>query len=134
MILYECIAGRLPYQGDNALAVMNQHVTVSPPPLHKFCKEVSPVLEEVILKAIRRNLETRWHSAQAFVEALDRPETVDVAALKAEREKEETNFANAPASQSEFGLPMWKVGLLIAGILFALCALTVIVQVLHSNH
>lgn len=52
MILYECVAGRLPYEGDNALAVMNQHVTVSPPPLHCFQEQVSPALEEVILKAI----------------------------------------------------------------------------------
>jgi serine/threonine protein kinase len=131
MILYECVAGRLPYEGDSALVIMNQHVTVSPPPLHKFCKDVSPELEEVILKALRRNPDKRWPSAQALVEALCRPETVDVAALKAEREKEEADGANAPGSQNEFGLSTGKVGWLIAGILLALCALTVIVQVLH---
>ena len=134
MILYECVAGRLPYEGDNALAVMNQHVTVSPPPLHQFCKEVSPELEEVILKAIRRSPEARWPSAQALVEALERPETVDVAALKAERENEETESAKGSASHGEFGMPMWKVGLLIGGILLALCVLTAAVQLLHHNH
>ena len=131
MILYECVTGRLPYEGDSALVIMNQHVTVSPPPLHKFCKDVTPELEEVILKALRRDPEMRWHSALAFVEALCRPETVDVAALKAEREKDETGQARASASHHEFGMPVWKVGLLIAGILLALCAFTVIVQGLH---
>ena len=132
MILYECVAGRLPYEGDNALAVMNQHVTVSPPPLHKFCKEVTPALEEAILKAIRRRPEARWPSAQAFVEALERPETVEVAALKAEREEEAADSPKSSASLSEFGLPLWKVGALIAGILLALVVLTVLVQMFHK--
>lgn len=133
MILYECIAGRLPYEGDNALAVMNQHVTVSPPPLHKFCKDVTPALEEAILKAIRRSPETRWPSAQAFVEALGRPETVDVAALKAEREAEAENSAKPPAFLSEFGLSAGKMAALIGGILFALCVLVALVQVFHHS-
>ena len=131
MILYECVTGRLPYEGDNALVVMNQHVTVSPPPLHDFCKEVSPVLEEVILKAIRRDPESRWHSAQGLVEALTRPETVDVAALQAEREKDETETAQKPAVSGKFGMPLWKVGVLIVGVLIALCVLVALVQILH---
>ena len=132
MILYERLAGRLPYEGDNALAVMNQHVTVSPPPLHKFCKDITPALEEAILKAIRRNPAARWPSAQAFVEALERPEAVDVAALKAEREREAADSAKAPATLSEFGMPLWKVGALIVGILLALCALVALTQALHK--
>ena len=66
------------------------------------------------------------------MEALNRPETVDVAALKAEREKEETDGAKAPTSLSEFGMPTWKVGALIGGVLLALCALTALVQLFHK--
>lgn len=134
MILYECVTGNLPYKGDNALVVMNQHVTVPPQPLHNFCKQVTPVLEEVILKAIRRNPENRWPSAQAFVTALDRPETVDVAALKAEREKEDKETGGTHTLHHPFGMPLWKVGLLVVGIILALIALVVGLQMLHPPH
>ncbi len=133
MILYECVAGRLPYQGDNALVVMNQHVTVSPPPLHEFCKDVTPALEEAILKAMRRSPELRWQSAQAFVEALTRPETVDVAALKAEREQEEGSSAKSSAAPvGEFGMPAWKVAALVGAILLSLVGLTVLIKVFQK--
>lgn len=130
MMLYECITGRLPYQGDNALSVMNQHVTVSPPPLRQFARQVSPGLEEVVLKAIRRNPEARWSSARALVEALESLDTMDVSALKEERERVE---AEAPGSvpAHEFGMPTWKLALIIGGVLMALVFLTIIVQLLH---
>ena len=88
MILYELLAGRLPYSGDNALAVMNQHVTAKPPPLHQFRKDVPPALEETIMKAIRRKPEDRWPTMEAFIAALEHPEGVDVDGLRREREEE----------------------------------------------
>ena len=135
MILYECAAGRLPYDGDNALAVMNQHVNVSPPPIHQFYRDISPALEEVILKAIRRNPAGRWPSMQAFTLALQHPETVDVEALKAERAKEEN--ARAPRSgggvDNDFGRPLWQVALIVGGTLLALVGLGVLAQILHHG-
>ena len=133
MILYECVAGRLPYQGDNALAVMNQHVTVSPPPIHTFSKEVNPALEEVILKAIRRKPEARWQSAQAFAQALDTLDTLDPAALQAEREQEEADSGSPQNQRQEFGIPLWKVGAIAAFIIFAMILLVVIVQIMHKS-
>jgi serine/threonine-protein kinase len=88
MILYEYIAGHLPYRGDNALAVMSQHVNAKPPPLSQFRRDVPPALEEVIMKAVRRRPEDRWPNMAALVRALEHPETVDVDALRAEREAE----------------------------------------------
>jgi serine/threonine-protein kinase len=131
MIMYECVAGRLPYQGDNALAVMNQHVTVSPPPIHTFCKQVDPALEEVILKAIRRKPEARWASAQALVQALINLETIDAAALKAEREEAENDAGGTQSPDHEFGMPAWKVGLVAAVVVLALVVLTVAMQFVH---
>lgn len=140
MILYECVTGRLPYDGDNALSVMSQHVNVSPPPLHRFHPEVPPALEEIILKAIRRNPVSRWPSMQALVDALENPEQVDVEALKAEREAEETadsSAADAGSTRSffenEFGRPLWQVALLVIGSLVALVLLVVVAQLLHHG-
>jgi len=132
MILYECLAGRLPYRGDNALSVMNQHVTMSPPPLGKFAHHIPPALEEVVMKAIRRSLDARWPSMDAFAEALKHLDAVDAAALRAEREREETSAIMAGASSSQFGIPLWQVGLIVVAVVVGLITFGALVQLLHG--
>ena len=134
IILYELLAGRPPYQGDNALAIMNQHVTANPPPLHKFNKHISPALEEITMKAIRRNPQDRWPTMEALVEALEQPEKVNIEALKAERLTQESKLqrATVPASENNpLGLPIWQVALLLAVIFLAIIAFGVVAQLLH---
>lgn len=133
MILYEAIAGRLPYEGDNALAIMNQHVNVKAPPLHQFVRNVSPAIEEVIMKAIRRDPNERWQTMQAFGEALTHPDGIDVAALREEREREAGETPAARGLVAELGLPIWQVVLLVVGILILIIALGVIAQTLRGH-
>src|SRR5919202_1141349 len=130
-MLYEFLAGRPPYEGDNNLAIMNQHVTMSPPLLHYFRNDVPPALEEAIMKAIRRDPDRRWQSTQEFEHALLQPDSVDVAALRAEREHKEANPALSAVDarlESQLGLPLWQVALIITAVLVALAALGVHVQ------
>jgi serine/threonine protein kinase len=131
MILYECLAGRLPYQGDNALVVMSQHVTVSPPPLHRFAPHVPPALEETVLKAIRRSPDARWPSMEAFAQALQHPGQVDVTALQSEREQQEASAGDGGMS-SQFGLPIWQVVLIVIAVIVGLITFGALVQVLHG--
>jgi serine/threonine-protein kinase len=100
MMLYEVIAHKMPYSGDNALAVMNQHVNVKAPPLHTHRKEIPPALEETIMKAIRLKPQDRWPTMSAMVEALRHPESVDVAVLKAERDAEAGGAMNSKAARA----------------------------------
>src|SRR5262249_49705193 len=132
MILYEALCGRLPYRGDNALAIMNQHVTVSPPPLHKFVHNIPPALEEVVMKAIRRSPEARWPSMDTFVDALQHLDTVDVAALQAERERQETSVGASSMGSGQFGLPLWQVALIVLAVIVGLVAFGALIQVLHG--
>jgi serine/threonine-protein kinase len=132
MILYECLAGRLPYQGDNALAVMNQHVTVSPPVLHQFAGHVSPVLEEIIMKAIRRSPDARWPTMDSFMSALQQPDLVDGAVLQAEREQHERSVGDGGVT-SQFGLPTWQVVLIVIAVITGLITFGALVQVLHGK-
>jgi serine/threonine-protein kinase len=123
MILFEYLAGKLPYEGDNPLSVMNQHVTVKAPPIHKFRRDVPHQLEEIILKAIRRNPQDRWATMDDFVKALKEWKTADVEALTTERENETDNAklgklagqARIPALPATIGTV-----LVIAGIFAAL--------------
>lgn len=133
MMLYECVAGRLPYRGDNALSIMNQHVTVSPPPVQRFSHAVPPVLDEVIMKAIRRDPQQRWQGMHALVDALEHLDVVDVAALQAEREQQETRTSPADVGNNHLlSLPMWQVALLIIAVFLGIIALGVIGQLVHQ--
>ena len=131
MILYECLAGRLPYGGDNALAVMNQHVTVSPPPLRQYAPNVPPALEESVMKAIRRSPAARWPSMAAFAAALQHPEQVDVDRLRAERAEQERSAGNGGVG-NQFGLPIWQVVLIVIAVIVGLITFGALVQVLHG--
>lgn len=70
MIMYEMLAGRLPYQGETSLDVMSQHVKFNPPPIHQFRPDIPRDLEDIVLKAINRRPQDRWQTALAFHDAL----------------------------------------------------------------
>lgn len=128
MILYELIAGQLPYDGDNPLSVMNQHVTVKAVPIHKFRKDVPRAIEEIILKAIRRSPADRWPTMDEFVTALENWKTADVDWLQSEREKE-TDNARMGKLGSRAGIPMLPatIGTIVA-------VATIMAAMLYASH
>ncbi|HEY4002336.1 MAG TPA: serine/threonine-protein kinase [Candidatus Xenobia bacterium] len=127
MILYECLAGRLPYQGDNAMAIMNQHVTVSPPPPSRFVS-AAPALEEVVMKAIRRKPEHRWPSMAALLSDLQRLDQVDAAGLRLEREAQEHDEV-----VGDFGLSVGKVALLTMAVMGTMALVVLLLQWVHGH-
>lgn len=134
IMIYEFLTGHPPYKGDNALSIMNQHVTANPPSIHHFNKHVPAALEEVVMKAIRRNPEDRWPSMETFAEALQNPDAVDTKALEAERkslESKATRQVVEATSINPYGLPLWQVALLVIAIMLVIIAFGVIAQLLH---
>jgi len=94
IMAYEFFAGHPPYKADNPLSIMNQHVTVDAPLLSRYRKDVPPLIEEIIMKAIYRDPEARWESMDSFADALESPEKLDLEGLRAERH----NAAKKPAA------------------------------------
>ena len=88
VMLYEMLAGEPPFRGDNALAVMAQHIQSQPARLRARNRHVSPALEAVIMKAVRKDPATRYASMAAFQRDLLNLVGVDPAALAAEASDE----------------------------------------------
>jgi len=84
VMLYEMLAGQPPYRGDNALAVMAQHVQSTPAPLRSRNRKVSPALEAVVAKSMRRDPDTRYQSMVPLATDLRGLDQIDVAAITAE--------------------------------------------------
>jgi tetratricopeptide (TPR) repeat protein/tRNA A-37 threonylcarbamoyl transferase component Bud32 len=65
-LLYECVAGRPAFDGDNALAVRAKVVRNDPPPPSQFNPDIPPSLDHITLKALSKNVEDRYQKAEDF--------------------------------------------------------------------
>jgi serine/threonine-protein kinase len=86
MIVYEMLTGTLPFEGDNALAVMNQHLTGVPVSPRKIQPLIPAGVEAVILKSIRRDPDERYRSASAFRKDLNNYADLDLSQFPSDPE------------------------------------------------
>ncbi len=68
--LFETVTGRLPFERRSDYALMHAHVQEMPPHPKKLQRAVPPGLERVILKAIEKDPDRRFQSADEFHSAL----------------------------------------------------------------
>ena len=72
-VMYQCISGHCPFEGDNPLAVLLAHVTDKPPDLRtRAATPVSEEFVEVIERALSKSPEDRFESAIAMRQVLSR--------------------------------------------------------------
>lgn len=71
IILYECLTGRVPFEGDTAVSVALKQMREEPIPPSAWNPAVSPALDAVVLRALRREPYERFPDAESFIEALD---------------------------------------------------------------
>lgn len=69
--LYEILTGRVPFQGDSDFHILNAHVNTPPPLLSGVCANISGSTEQAVLKALAKNPEDRFQSAEEFAAALE---------------------------------------------------------------
>ena len=79
VILYEMLTGKVPFTGNNAFVIMNDRLLNSPIPPREIDPSISPVLQEIIYRALERDPRNRYASAQEFAKDLEHPEQVGVA-------------------------------------------------------
>ncbi len=70
IVLYELFSGRVPFEADTPYELMTKHVTDEVPPIREFNPDIPTDAETVILKALSKNSESRYQSAEAFSSAL----------------------------------------------------------------
>ena|SRR5436190_3614993 len=75
-MLYEMLTGKVPFAGENVYATMRSKLHDDPIPPRRLRYEISPQLEEILLRALERNPSDRFESAFEMKEALLHPESV----------------------------------------------------------
>ena len=63
VILYELVAGRVPFEGDTAITVIFKHINETPPPIEGIPEE----LQKVIDKALTKYPEDRYNSGHDLI-------------------------------------------------------------------
>jgi beta-lactam-binding protein with PASTA domain/predicted Ser/Thr protein kinase len=71
VMLYEMLAGRLPFEGDSAVAVALKHLSEQPSPISHWRPDVHPALEAVVMAALAKDPGQRWQSAEDLAAALE---------------------------------------------------------------
>lgn len=72
IVMYEMIAGRTPFFGDNAVGVAYQQVHNAPPPLHEFAPDVPNAFEAIVAKCLAKSPKRRYTNANALRDDLRR--------------------------------------------------------------
>ncbi len=70
IILYQMIAGDVPFKGKSVPSIMSQHLNAAPVSLAERGVEVPPLLESAIRHALEKGPEKRPQSVEEFVEEL----------------------------------------------------------------
>jgi beta-lactam-binding protein with PASTA domain/predicted Ser/Thr protein kinase len=70
IVMYEMTTGRLPFDGDNPVAIAMQHVNDPPPPPSQWAPGTPENLEHVIMRALVKSPAQRYLTADAFLDDL----------------------------------------------------------------
>lgn len=117
VILFEMLAGRVPWEGDNPLSVMGQHLTAAVPPLHVINPDVPAPIEGIVRKCLRKDPDERYQDAGALLRDLRNWHDLDISQFV---------FSTEAPLQPESTGRFW---LLIAGISIGFLAAVVIVVI-----
>lgn len=105
IILYEMLAGRVPFHGESVYTAMQAKMLEAPVPLRKLRPEISVQLEDIVLHAIERNPDDRFGSALDLREALSHQDKVTPVDRVSGRQR-----------KSRLALCLWRLRALTLGI------------------
>jgi len=78
VMLYEMLTGKTPFMGGNPFAIMNDRLVNNPIPPREANPEISPQLQEVIYRALEREPQNRYSTANEFAWDLEHLDQVGV--------------------------------------------------------
>jgi eukaryotic-like serine/threonine-protein kinase len=101
VILYELVSGQLPFNADNFMGILTQHMYKAPVPIRALIQgvpgpECPPSLEAVILKCLSKKQEGRYQSMEELAADLERVKSGGVANAVSEMMARSGGF-NVPA-------------------------------------
>jgi serine/threonine-protein kinase len=115
-MFYEMLTGQTPFSGPNPFAIMNDRLLNNPVPPREVNPEVTPELQEVIYRALEREPQNRYSTANEFAWDL---EHLDQVGVEDREELRNWKRRKSPAwRQALFYVAMALIPVVIFGLLF----------------
>jgi len=70
VVMFEMLTGRPPFVGPTAVSIAMQHASQNPPSLRQYNANIPPAVEKIVMRALEKEPEDRFHSAQEMQQAL----------------------------------------------------------------
>ncbi|MBV9410409.1 MAG: serine/threonine protein kinase [Acidimicrobiia bacterium] len=125
VITYELLTRRPPFEGKDPLEAMGRHLTDTPRSIRSQRREVSPALEAIVLRALRRYPEHRYQRVEDLLADL---EHVDTLSLDRFDLSPEPPMAGVAAAQSAWEI--WRFALIVAGGFIVVVAVVIAIAAL----
>ncbi len=71
VMAYELLAGRVPFGGPTAQAILSAHITETPEPVTKHRQAVSPALAQLVMRCLEKKPADRWQSAEELLSHIE---------------------------------------------------------------
>lgn len=105
-VVYEMLAGCSPFDAPTNVELAGKHLSEAPQPPSVFAEDLSPALDQAVLKGLRKNPADRYQSAAEFAGAL---KSADSAQVSYDQDPTEATAAfGAAGLASAAGLPHHK--------------------------
>jgi serine/threonine-protein kinase len=121
VVLWEMLAGRVPFEGDTFVAVALRHVNETVPDIRKFRSDVSPRLAAAIDRALQKDPARRFPTMEAFADEL----RACLGPAQSERAESEsaTQVIPASAARPRARRRRWPLGYIAIAVLVGVAAL-----------
>ena len=68
---YHILAGKLPFETEDAMEIVHYHIAKMPPPLHEIQPTIPKVVSDIVQKLLSKNAEDRYQSAFGLAHDLE---------------------------------------------------------------
>ncbi len=119
VILYELVTGRVPYKAETPVAVIFKHIQDPLPSARELNPELPEAVELVILKALSKNPEDRYQTADDMVRAIQAA-IPDASSVNC-REHRLSDIPKRKIASRQKAMPRWTwavIGFAVIGFVF----------------
>ena len=86
IILYQMLAGDVPFKGSSIPSIMKKHLTLPPPSFKSVGVDVAPRIEAVVYHALEKDVSARIPTVDAFIEELKAAVAAEGSTIRAGRQ------------------------------------------------
>jgi serine/threonine protein kinase len=110
VILYQMLAGEVPFKGSTIPSIMKKHLTLPPPSFQSMGASVPPQLEAVVRHALEKEVKDRIDSVESFLKEVNgamsaSPVVVTAARPTGSLDPNRTMISDEPRSRPTRGRP-----------------------------